>query len=693
MTRRSHRMRNHPAAIVASAEPDQLHAVAFTGEVRMEAAGETGADGKPRNRRFKMTAYTGGAMRPWGFGTPVVVELSGIDAGSGKVPVLAYHNPDDPVGQTDKIEVSGKDLIVSGEIIDVTAKSKEIVAAADRGFRWNVSIGANITEREFVGAGTVAKVNGQDFTGPLIVARKTELTEVSFVSIGADRATSAAIAAKENQAMTMPAQNHPDNAAQQAALENSGPNATGSVAASGAPANPEHPKPEVTAGAATDPAAAQVQSIRAAAAAEHERITALQDVCGDKHGKILAQAIKDGWTKDRTELEVLRASRPQAPAGIVRSDELNQNVLCAAAAFSARLGEDKMLKAYGEQAVTAAHKYRGIGVQDFFRLAARAEGIDLPIFSGNGGEFIRAAFSTVSLPGILANVANKALLEGYNYVESAWRQVCKIGSVSDFKQHTRYRLTDDMIFQKLGPDGEIKHGSVGEQSFTQQADTFARMFSLTRQMIINDDLSAFMELPKQLGMGAAEAIADALWTLLLSNPSTFYGTGNKNYISGADTALSYAALETGYAKFMKQTKPNGRPLGLEPAILLVPTELRTTADRLFKSELLIPSIATTGSAATVTGDANVFAGKFRVVSSTYLSNSSYTGYSTTAWYLLADPNILPTMEVAFLNGQETPTVEQADADFNTLGIQFRGYLDFGVAMLDHRGGVKSKGAS
>ncbi|MCL4193722.1 MAG: hypothetical protein KJZ87_18435, partial [Thermoguttaceae bacterium] len=62
-----------------------------------------------------------------------------------------------------------------------------------------------------------------------------------------------------------------------------------------------------------------------------------------------------------------------------------------------------------------------------------------------------------------------------------------------------------------------------------------------------------------------------------------------------------------------------------------------------------------------------------------------------AWYLLAEPNDLPVIEIAFLNGQESPTIETADADFSVLGIQMRGYHDFGVALQDSRGGVKSKG--
>ena len=89
--------------------------------------------------------------------------------------------------------------------------------------------------------------------------------------------------------------------------------------------------------------------------------------------------------------------------------------------------------------------------------------------------------------------------------------------------------------------------------------------------------------------------------------------------------------------------------------------------------------------------ANPHQGKFRAEVSRYLANTQYTGASAKAWYLLADPNDLPVIEVAFLNGQESPTIETAEADFNVLGVQMRGYHDFGVALQDPKGGCKAKG--
>jgi hypothetical protein len=121
----------------------------------------------------------------------------------------------------------------------------------------------------------------------------------------------------------------------------------------------------------------------------------------------------------------------------------------------------------------------------------------------------------------------------------------------------------------------------------------------------------------------------------------------------------------------------GNPLGVMPQVILVPTALSAMGTMLFKSLEFRDTTANTRMPV-----ANPHAGKFRVEVSRYLSNAQYTGYSEKAWYLLADPIDLPVIEVAFLNGQESPTIETADADFNMLGVQMRGYHDFGVNLQE-----------
>ena len=88
------------------------------------------------------------------------------------------------------------------------------------------------------------------------------------------------------------------------------------------------------------------------------------------------------------------------------------------------------------------------------------------------------------------------------------------------------------------------------------------------------------------------------------------------------------------------------------------------------------------------------AGQYQPVVSPYLGSAAgLTGHSDTAWYLLGNPEDIAIVQVAYLQGLRTPTIEGGETDFNTLGMQWRTFWDFGVAMQETRGGVKSKGAA
>ncbi len=433
-----------------------------------------------------------------------------------------------------------------------------------------------------------------------------------------------------------------------------------------------------------------VAEMRAQAAAESRRIAAVRELCGGKHPEIEARAIEEGWDATRTELEVLRASRPKAPAAASSGrGEAGPKVLVAAALMTGGIGGEELVGAYGEQAVEAAERRfrHGIGLQQLLLEAAWANGCDVRHFRDDPRAVLEAAFSTFSLPGILSNVANKFLLAGFESVEQAWRRIAATRSVKDFKQVTSYRLTGGFEYEEVGPDGELKHAEVGEESFTNQARTYGRMFSLTRESLINDDMDALTAVPRRIGRGGALKLNKVFWTAFLDSAS-FFTAARKNYADGAETALSIDALTAAELLFLEQTDPDGNPLALMPKVLLVPPALNVAASQLMSSLKLTEG---GGSSRSKVPTDNPHAGKFSVVMSTYLSNSAISGNSAKAWYLLADPADLAVIEVAFLNGKQTPTVEQADADFRTLGIQFRGYFDFGVARQDWRAGVKMKG--
>ncbi len=633
--------------------------------------------------KFSMVAYTGGPMKVAGFTHPVVVDLEGLAIDRQNIPIRLDHNPKQGVGHTDRVAIENGQVVAEGLISRDTAWARDVAKSGSRGFPWQASIGAEIIEAEFIPNGNQIQVNGRTFDGPLYVIRKSILKEISFVDNGADDKTTAQVAATQAE----PEKKNEESKSHEDTMNNKENTQT-------VPANPDiqaaqthdsscknKQAEKIEAAAVPDPVADMRQKI----AAETQRIQAIRTVCDGKHTDIEAKAIAEGWDVTRCELEVLRASRPKAPAVHVQRSNSDPKIYEAVALMAAGVPDARLQALYEASTLDAADRLRGIGIQEYCERISGAG--SFPRFRRDASGWLQAAFSTMSLPGILSNVANKMLLEGYNYIEDAWRQICKIASVNDFKEHSRYRMTGSFTFEKVGADGEIKHGKVDELPYGQKADTHGIMFALTRQMIINDDLGAFTDIPRQIGMGAAEAIADAVWSLLLSNPNSFFSAGHKNYLEGADTALSVDALTAAEVLFSEQTKPNGRPLGMGASILLVPTALKVGAQLLMSSLLL--NETTTANKGKPSSNPHV--GKFEVVSSAYLANASFAGYSNKAWYLFADPNRLPALEVAFLNGVDRPTVEKTDADFNTLGIQFRGYIDFGVREQDYRGAAKMKG--
>ena len=635
--------------IEALTVPSHLQLTA-TARVEVEAAADGSSTALPR---FQMVGYTGGPMRVAGWRHPVILDLAGLAIPSQSRPIRFGHDPLSGVGHTDSIRVEQGQLVAAGVVSRDTAAAREVVTSSKNGFPWQASVGASVEEYEFVKEHQQVTVNGKQHAGPVNVVRKSTLGEISFVDLGADGATSASVAANQ---LTEDDFDTDDN--QESVM----------------------------------PQSETAQAIRAAAIAETERINAVRRVCGGRHPQIEARAIKEGWSEQRTELQVLREDRPSAPAIHSRDVSVTSLVLEAACMLAGKAPDVE--EQFDEPTLDAAdRRFKGsINFQELLLEAAWANGYDGRSFRDHRtvlrfafGQGIAAASTTIDIGGILSNVANKFLLDGFFSVERTWRNICAVRNVSDFKTVTSYRLIGKDQYELVQPGGEIKQGSLGQETYSNKADTYGLILSIDRRDIINDDLGAITTVPRKLGRGSGLKINDVFWTVFLNN-AAFFVAGNKNYQAGANTVLNIDGLTLADVMFNDQVDGDGKPIGIMPAILLVPTALNAIGTQLYKSLELRDN--TTNAKTPV---ANPHVGRFRVEVSRYLANAQYTGNSSKAWYLLAEPIDLPVIEVAFLNGQESPTIETADADFNQLGIKMRGYHDFGVALQDPRGGVKSKG--
>lgn len=666
---------------------------------------EASAEGEQKPlKTFSGIAYSGDAMDV-GWGPPVVVDLSGMDT-SKNVVALMDHDSSQRVGHITAIDVgANRKLKISGKISAAGDAAKTVVADASSGFPWQFSIGATVKRQEFVEAGQKVNVNGRALTGPLIVARQSTLREVSFVAVGADASTSASLAASASKGVRE--MEFSQWLAAKGIDESTLPEAASTALKAsyesdkGARAKPD----SVEVKASGEVVATEFKSMKEsltqlqAAIAEQSRIASINSL--NIPADLKAKAIKDGLNADAAELQHLRASRPAGPAIHVADHAVNGKVLEAALCQTLHTKDHE--KSFDDKTLQAAHSAFGgsVSLSQLVLIAAANNGMPLSpgqkLTAGNLKECLKwaakselqASGSTVSLPGILGNVANKEILAGYMEEDQSWREVSQIKSVSNFQQVTSYRMLDSMKYEQLAPNGKIANGTVGQESFTRQAKTYAKMFSLDRYQLINDDLGAFDDLRSRLGSGAARAFVDVFWTEFLRDHATFYTTARTNYITGSTTNLltDGVGLGLGVKAFRQMRTPTGdgsKRVGGSPVILLVPPELEAAAEILYQNSN-INMVA--GSSA------NIYANKYRPVVVPWLSDSDYTGNSATAWYLFRAPSISAPMTVSFLNGNQTPVVEQGEMDFDELGISFRGYHDFGCDQAEYLAGIKSKGAA
>lgn len=416
--------------------------------------------------------------------------------------------------------------------------------------------------------------------------------------------------------------------------------------------------------------------------------------------KIGRMAIEGNWTVKDTEHQLLKSCYVSGPLAYVPSSnkgEVTQEVLEVSVARAAGLSREVIESSYSDQTLTAADRHfkGGCSLVRLLTTAARANGdhdahVSSPrnllraAFRGDEGGLAATGFgpSTYSVGGILSNVGNKILRDAFNGVESVWRLITAITPVTDFKQITSYALTGDLTYKKVGKGGEVKHGTLGEESYTNQADLYALMLGIDYKDIRNDDLGAFAKLMRRLGRGGALTINTVFWTEFLAGSGSFWAAANGNYLAGTDYAFTLEKLANVAAAWDLRTDPDGQPMADRAKFLLVPPALAIPA-RTFMQSTMIGEDGGNGST-------NVMAGLWTPISSVYLANSSISGSSTSNYFLVSDPADMPVIETVFLDGQEEPTIDTAEPDLNRLGIQMRGMHGFGVSKQEPRGGLKLK---
>jgi hypothetical protein len=298
-------------------------------------------------------------------------------------------------------------------------------------------------------------------------------------------------------------------------------------------------------------------------------------------------------------------------------------------------------------------------------------------------ELIERAFHTTSdLTSILLNTANKTLARGYEEEVQTWRPLAVQSDNTDFKPNYLVQLNASIVPEKVLEGGEYKFGTMSDGKTTYQLSTYGKGLMISRQALINDDLSALDRMPAKMGAGCALLESNLVWEQLTSGASGATVTLDNKALFHADHnntgtgVIGIAGIDAGVTKMRKQTDPAGNSLNVQASYLIVPPELRTAA-----LQFLYP----TGYAPSTLAGVNPFAGGMELIVEARLSADS-----TAYYYLAANPNRIDMIQFGYLAGEGGPTITTTEKR-NPDGVEMLVRHDFYCALADHRGFYRSTG--
>ncbi|HEV2654037.1 MAG TPA: hypothetical protein VGT82_03735, partial [Ktedonobacteraceae bacterium] len=286
--------------------------------------------------------------------------------------------------------------------------------------------------------------------------------------------------------------------------------------------------------------------------------------------------------------------------------------------------------------------------------------------------------TTASFSYLLGTSMNKRLLKDYQAWPAEWMRFCTIVPIRDFKQQSRVRLGAFGSLPIVAEDSAYTAVTMTDSAATYVPQKRGNLVTVSREVIVNDDLQAIKQIPTKLAVSAAYTLAEFVYGFLSSNPTIY--DGNSLFTSGAPhgnlgaSALSTAALQGGVTAMREQTNYAGKRLGLRPRFLVVPAELEWSSMVITKSA---------GVPGNNNNDINPMLGYVMPIVSPQLS-------STTQWFLVADPREVDTIEVGFVGGQVNPALFIQDSpllglNFSQDAVTFKVRHEYGGCVTDYRG--------
>lgn len=438
-------------------------------------------------------------------------------------------------------------------------------------------------------------------------------------------------------------------------------------------------------------AAAQTQ---AAVMAERERIAGIRSMAapfmaaGRLNESDVQALVTDGTSTDAAGARLMATMAAREPLG--QSGNPAASRILRDEVDTRRDGMEGALVAQMSGAANVDGPARDYMAHGLVEMAAASLGRAVPRNPADRLRTLEMALgphTTGDLPSVLENALNRRLLAGYAAALPTYRQIAARMDFNDFRAHPVSGMGDFPTLLAVPEGGEIKRGSTSDKKESVTLGTFGRVFSLSRQMLVNDDLRGIDRMISRLALVISNFEEVTFYATAFggsnSDGPTLTETSRQVYNTtdgtkaGTATAITNAALGLGRAAIRKQ-KGLGKDAADKISLNLSPTVLLVGPDKETEAETILTAVQ-----ANAASGVNIFSGRLQVVTTNQITGN--------AWHLFADPGMAPVYMWGHLNGAAGPQFRM-DAPFGVDGLSYSTVLDFGCGAVDFRGTYKNAGA-
>lgn len=432
---------------------------------------------------------------------------------------------------------------------------------------------------------------------------------------------------------------------------------------------------------------------RQAVTEERQRVNDIMALCRQT-GMDPAQHIRNGDNMDTVRAAaVTHLIQHGAPVSSRMNGDSGDNFRQAAA--------DALLMRTGvpvENPAQGAEELRGMSLRDLAIecMARSGEGSTASLLRMSKDDLwnmaCRQFFNpTAAFPAILDNAIKKSIVHQYQHVPTTFQAWTSKGSVTDFKptKDHSYLAGGAGEFLLVGENGELKHDTPKTEMVPQRKiDTYGRQFSMSRQAFINDDVGFITEVPGLYAASAKRTINKQVYSILMNNPAIFDGVAmfddaHGNLIS-AGSAPSIESVQKMMLKLLRQTDPFGDSIMVQPKYIIVPVGYG-----FLMSQLLETTMVDVDGIGNHTANALYkYRNQLQIIEEGALN--AMAGNSAAPWFMVGDPSYAKSLQVDYLNGQETPTIRRSEVP-GQLGYVWDIWLDWGITAVDFRGIAKNTG--